>query len=351
MSDFPTSARKAEHLKLCCEELVEFERKTTLLEDVELIHDAVTSVGPEDVDMTVTICGRTLQAPIIIGAMTGGTAVSREINRSLAEAAARTGIGLGLGSQRPMLEDPALVETYEVRDVAPDILLLGNIGLFQARNLPAREFAGLIADVGADALCVHLNAAMEMFQPESDSDFSRTMETIERLSSGLGRRLIVKETGCGITREAAEAMRSCGVSRIDVGGAGGTSWVKVENLRSGPKAARVGRLFEEWGVPTAACLMEVADLGLNVIASGGIRTGLDIAKSIALGAEAAAIALPFLKRYDASGVEGVVDYIEELADALRAAMALIGCRTPGELTRDKVVILGRLRQWMEERRR
>ena len=342
--------RKAEHLKLCCEEQVEFQRKTTLLEDVELIHQCVPSVGPDEVDMRVEICGKTLKVPLIIGAMTGGTSVSGEINRALAEAASRTGIGIGLGSQRPMFEDRSLIDTYQVRDVAPNILLLGNIGLFQARKLSIREVATLMEDVGADAMCLHLNAAMELFQAEGDRDFSKVRETVERLAHGLGENLIVKETGCGISREAARLLKECRVRRIDVAGAGGTSWVQVENLRKGRSTRRDWKLFEEWGIPTAASLLEVAGSGMNVIASGGVRTGLDIAKCIALGAEAASAALPFLKCYDADGVEGILAYIDQLVEELRAAMVLTGSRDLKELRRSKMAITGKLRQWMQDRR-
>ena len=152
MSYPETGMRKAEHLKLCCEEQVEFQLKTTLLEDVELVHQCVPTGSPDEVDMRVEICGRTLETPIIIGAMTGGTAISGDINRALAEAASRAGIGLGLGSQRAMIEDPSLVSTYQVRDVAPDILLLGNIGLFQAKDLSVREAAALVDEIGADGI-------------------------------------------------------------------------------------------------------------------------------------------------------------------------------------------------------
>jgi len=344
-----TEARKLAHLRLCCERDVEFSTRTTLLEDVHLVHQAVPLFSPNEADTRVEWLGRTLRAPLLIGAMTGGTPAARGINRCLAQVAQELGIGLALGSQRAMVEEPALADTYQVRDVAPDCLLLGNIGLFQARDMTPEAVRGLMEAVGADGICVHLNTAMEIFQPEGDQNFRRGPVTIGRLVKELGGKLIVKETGCGISRETAEQLRQMQVKTIDVAGAGGTSWVKIENLRRGDTAPRELAALEEWGIPTAACLLETQRLRLRVIASGGIRSGLDMAKAIALGADLCSCALPFLRAHEQAGADGVRRLARGLLDGLRIAMVLTGCRTLRELGRAETVLTGELREWRLQR--
>jgi len=341
--------RKRDHLRICCEEEVEFREKTTLLECVELIHSAVPEIGENEPDLGVDFMGRRLEAPFLIGAMTGGTEEAARVNRDLAGLAAARGVGFALGSQRPMLEDPGLADTFRVREVAPDIPILGNIGLYQAREVPAAKVADLMAAVGADAMCVHLNAAMEMFQDEGDRDFTAGYATLERLARALGDRLIVKETGCGISRETAERIRDCGVRWIDVGGAGGTSWVKIENIRARQPRHPSRELFDEWGIPTGASLCEVAGLGMGVIASGGIRTGLDIARAIVLGACAATAALPVLKAYHRNGAAGAGQYVDRVIDGLRCTARLCGCCDAAALQDAPRVITGTLKEWIEAR--
>jgi len=343
-----TESRKLDHLRLCCERDVEFASKSTWLEDVQLLHQAVPTFSSEEVEMAVRWLGRELQAPLLIGAMTGGTPAARQINRALARVAQDTGIGLALGSQRAMVEAPDLAVTYQVRDVAPDCLLLGNIGLFQARDMKPEAVAGLMEAVDADGICLHLNTAMEIFQREGDHNYRGGMVTIGRLAKSLGERLVVKETGCGISRETARQLRGMQVRTIDVAGAGGTSWVKIENLRR--KETRPAlRALEEWGIPTAASLWETRRLRLRVIASGGIRNGLDAARAIALGADLCSCALPFLRAYDSDGEDGVRRLAGDLIEGLRAAMVLTGCRTLRQLQRSRPVLTGRLREWTQER--
>jgi isopentenyl-diphosphate delta-isomerase len=330
---------------------VEFASKTTLLEDVHLVHQAAPVFSADEVDMRASWLGRVLRAPLIIGAMTGGTAAARRINRDLARVAEEFGLGMGLGSQRAMLETPSLAATYQVRDAAPECLLLGNIGLCQACEMKPSDVAGLMHAVGADGVCVHLNAAMELFQKEGDLDFRGSMAAIRRLAARLGERLVVKETGCGLSRETARRLACAGVRTIDVAGAGGASWVKIENLRAGAQTANELRVFEEWGIPTAASLWEARGLRLRVIASGGLRSGLDMARSLALGAHLCSCALPFLRAWDRGGVDGARRLASALIQGLRAVMVLTGCRTLADLRRCRPVITGRLREWTEQRQR
>lgn len=343
-----TSARKTEHLQTCLESDVEFQQKTTWLEHVELVHEAIPGAAPDAVDTSVTFMGRDLAAPFVIGAMTGGTAQARRINRKLASVAQAAGIGLALGSQRPMVEDPSLADTYAVRDIAPDVLLLGNIGIVQAARMPAAEVIDLMSSIGADGMCVHLNSAMEMFQGEGEAPPTDPSATIGRLAKELGERLIVKETGCGMSRDSAVRLTKLGVRVLDVAGAGGTSWVRVENLRAGRQGGRAAA-FEEWGIPTAASLCEVNGLPICVTASGGIRSGLDLAKALALGADLGSAALPILRALSTSGVKGARRWVESLLTELRTTIALVGGSDLAALRKAGTVVTGPLRDWVYER--
>jgi len=343
-----TGRRKTEHIQVCLRRPVEFRRKSTWLEHVHLIHQAVPTFSLAEVRVSCEFLGRRLAAPFIIGAMTGGTARSAALNRDLARLAAEKGVGLALGSQRPMLEDPSTAATYCVREVAPEALILGNIGLPQAAAAGADQVVGLMTRIGADGICLHLNAAMEMFQEEGDEPARNAEATIRRLAGALGERLIVKETGCGISRETASRLARLGVRIVDVAGAGGTSWVKVENLRRGDRAPEMEE-FEEWGIPTAASLLEVRGLGLRSIASGGLRSGLDVAKAIALGADLGSAALPLLRALDRGGVEEAGRWLDGLVTGLRRAMVLTGCRDLKALRKAPAVLTGPLQQWAAQR--
>lgn len=249
------------------------------------------------------------------------------------------GIGFGVGSQRVMLRYPALATTFQVRDVAPDILLLGNIGIAQARELGSHDVSQLAEAIGADAMCVHLNTAMEIIQSGGDHDFRGSFDTLKRLSSEARIPIIVKETGCGFARESGERLAVAGIEWVDVAGAGGTSWVGVETIRN--RALRhLGEAFWDWGVPTAASVCELRALDLNLIASGGIRTGLQAAKALALGAKAVGVALPVLRAYVAGGIEDVELFLRGLCDALRVAMMLCGAARVRDLTLSRAVSVG-----------
>jgi len=247
-----------------------------------------------------------------------------------------------------MLEDPSLADTYAVRDIAPDIPLLGNIGIVQAARMPTAEVIGLVSAIGADGMCVHLNSAMEMFQGEGEAPPADPCAAIGRLAKELGERLIVKETGCGMSRDSALRLTKLGVRAVDVAGAGGTSWVRVENLRAGRQRGSAADL-EEWGIPTAASLCEVNTLPVSVIASGGIRSGLDLAKALALGADLGSAALPILRALATSGVKGAQRWLDSLLLELRAAVALVGGSDLAALRKAGRALTGPLRDWVRER--
>ncbi|MEO6576450.1 MAG: alpha-hydroxy-acid oxidizing protein, partial [Polyangiaceae bacterium] len=216
--------RKSDHLTLCATEDVGFRKASTLLEDVRLVHDALPDLDFAEVDTSLELFGKRLRAPIVIASMTGGTEEAGRINRELASIAEERGLAFGLGSQRAMHVRGAGA-TYKVRDVAPTALVLGNIGVVQAREMTTSEVAALVEGVGADALCIHLNPAMELVQPGGDRDFRGGLETIARLVKELEKPVIVKETGCGISGQLGARRRGVGVKHVDVSGAGGTSWV------------------------------------------------------------------------------------------------------------------------------
>jgi isopentenyl-diphosphate delta-isomerase len=278
--------------------------------------------------------------------MSGGFPEADRMNGDLARAARRLGLGLGVGSQRAALEGgkdwPSLREGDD-----DTLLILGNIGLAQANKYPSEKLAELANGIGADALAVHLNPAQEWFQTGGDRNFGESIETLARLSSELPMPLVVKETGCGISRSTASRIMKAGVRHIDVAGAGGTTWVGVElDRRAG--APEWSRAFREWGIPTAASLASAAEIGFEtLIASGGIYGGLDAAKALAMGAHAAGIARPVLNAWTENGIEGVEKLLNGMIGSLRAAMALSGARTPGELAGRFVVTGTKLPAWIE----
>lgn len=345
-------ARKADHLDLCVSGDVGFRAKTTLFEEVELVHDALPELALDEIDTRTTIFGKELRAPIFIAAMTGGTERARAINRELAKIADERGYGFGLGSQRPMLKAKARGEvdgTYYVRDVAPKALVLGNLGGVQARDLPSDEVAALVREVGADALCVHLNPAMEIVQPGGDRDFRGVLAAIERLGEDLSVPVVAKETGSGIGPRAAKALVKAGVRHVDVSGAGGTSWVAVETARATGDDARLGARLRDWGVPTAASVAIAAAARprfRTIIATGGVASGLDVARAIALGATAAGIARPVLQAFANGGRDAAIAFLADVEAELRAVMLLTGSRTLDDLRSAPKVLGAALERWI-----
>jgi isopentenyl-diphosphate Delta-isomerase len=336
-------SRKDEHLDLCADDDVAFRAKTTLLEEVELLHDALPERALEDVDLSTTLFGKKLAVPVFVAAMTGGVERAEKINRDLAAAAEAEGLGFAFGSQRPLLEKGRR-EGYFVRDVAPTALLLGNLGLLAARETTRERLAALVKDTGLDALCIHLNPAMEAVQAEGSTDFRRGVETLRRLAAESPVPIVVKETGCGISRRVGERLVAAGVRFVDVGGAGGTSWVGVEALRASGEKKALGERFWDWGIPTAASVAQLSGLRVGVLATGGINDGLAVSRVLALGALAAGIARPFLHAWNEGGRDGVRAAMRALAAEVRLACWLTGSRTPAELARAPLVLGPNLRR-------
>jgi isopentenyl-diphosphate Delta-isomerase len=319
--------RKLDHLRICIEEKVEAGK--TGFEDISLIHKALPEIDFDSIDTGVSFLGKKLRYPIIFEAMTGGVFEAAQINKDVASVAQEYGIGFGVGSQRAALEDASLEETFKVRDVAPDILLIANLGAVQLNyGYTIKECAKAVDMIGADALALHLNPLQEVVQTEGNRNFSGLTSKINSISKDLNKPVIAKETGCGISYDIA---KSLDVAAIDVAGCGGTSWSLVESMRSAGKAEYIGKTFSDWGIPTAESIREVVKTGKPVIASGGVRTGIDAAKSLALGAECVGMALPALTAWAADGKKGVRDFLDAFIYELKICMFLTGARNVSEL--------------------
>ncbi|WP_292604254.1 type 2 isopentenyl-diphosphate Delta-isomerase [Methanobrevibacter sp. UBA212] len=336
------SDRKLEHLLICENYDVEFKDKTTGFEDIELIHNVLPEIDKNEIDLSTSVFGKKLDSPLFITAITGGHPAAKEVNRQLAIAAENNGIALGVGSQRAACEHPELADTYSVvRENAPDCLLVGNIG---APQLNLAQKAVEILD--ADILAIHLNPLQESIQPEGDLDARGYTDLIEKITDTVDIPVLAKETGCGISAESAKTLVEAGVDFIDIEGAGGTSWAAVETYRADDRY--LGEIFWDWGIPTAISTVEVTNaVEVPVISSGGIRTGLEAAKAIALGADAVGMALPFLK--NSASQEALNTFINRFNDSLRIAMFLVGANNIEELKQSNLVIRGKTREWLNER--
>lgn len=348
--DDTTSKRKDAHLDLCAHEEVAPLENSTLFEHVSLLHCAMPELSADEVSLETVFFGKRLAAPVLITGMTGGSDRARQVNRDLAQVAERFGVAFGVGSQRAMAERRELTDSFFVRDVAPTTVLLGNIGLVQAVKLGVDVVRRLKDDIGADAIAVHLNPGQELTQPEGDRDFRGGYAIIEALVKALGSdRVLVKETGCGIAPLVARRLVDCGVRTIDVSGLGGTSWVRVEQLRAQGLEREVGAQFSGWGIPTAAAVAlarRAVGPGVTLIASGGMRTGLDVAKALALGADVGGMALPLFRAHQSGGVPAVERALETIIRALKQAVMLTGARQAHELRVAPKVVTGVLREWL-----
>ncbi len=340
------SERKTSHLDLCAEDDVEARGKTSLLEDVEFFHDSLPELCVDEIDLSMKLFGRQMKAPLLITGMTGGAARAGEINQILAAVAETLGIAFGVGSQRAMLNNPELLATYQIRHIAPSIPIFGNIGAVQAAQLSIQQAQDLIGLIDADALCIHLNPGQEIIQPEGDRDFRGCLDGITRLVQELSTPIIVKETGSGLSPRTLDRLKTAGVQWVDTSGAGGTTWIGVETLRATPEKQGVGELFWDWGVPTAASIVYAKRREFNVIGSGGLRTGMDAARAIALGASLAGMALPWLRAAHEGGTADALRFGQTTIDSLLTACLLTGSANIAELQQAPKLLGSRLQQWL-----
>ena len=346
--------RKLNHLRISLEENVQGDLPTGF-QDVRLIHRSLPELDLKEVDPSIDLFGRRLSAPLIISAITGGTKKAKEINFELAKIAEKKRIGICVGSQRVAIDYPETRETFSiVREIAPNTLVMGNIGCPQiVKGWGVEEIKESIYMLDADAMSLHMNPLQEAIQLGGDTDYRGILEKIKVITASIEKPIIMKETGCGVSYEDALAMEKAGVQGLEIAGVGGTSWSAVEYhiaKEAGQKDREyLGKALWNWGIPTAVSVVETSmKTNLMIIASGGIRTGLEMAKSIVLGGNAVGIAKPFLDK--AVGGEEYLDaYIDMLIQELKVVMFLVGARNVDELKKKPAVILGRTGEWLKLR--
>lgn len=344
--------RKRDHLRLSLEFDVGFEEKTTWLEYVELIHRALPELNLDEISTETRFLGKVFGMPLLMEAMTGGIPEAAEINGNLAEAAEKFSIPMEVGSQRAAIEDERLEYTFKAaRERAPRLFLIANLSGVQLVKDGVGVAEKAVEMIEANAISIHLNPLQELIQPEGSTEFKDVLKMIEKTCEKLDVPVIVKEVGCGISSEVAKLLEDAGVKAIDVAGAGGTCWAKIEMLRLEEDDERraLAKTFLEWGIPTAASLIEVSSaVGVEVIGSGGIRSGLDIAKALSIGADMVGAAHPLLKPATES-VDNLERVLTRLKSELKAAMFLTGCRSIDELKNSPHVISGPLLEWKRQR--
>ncbi len=349
-----TRTRKDEHIKISLEKNIQAKTVTTGFEDIHFIHRALPEINRKDIELSTSFLGKKLSAPIIVGAMTGGTERALQINASIAEAVEHLGLGMGVGSQRAAIEDKSLKKTFSItRKKAPNAFLIANIGGVQfAHGYGLKEVKKIIEMIDADALAVHLNALQEAVQPEGQTEFKSVLSKISEIAGNLDKPVIVKETGAGISAETARALETAGVKAIDVSGVGGTSFSAVEYYRSNSQDSvqhDLAEAFWDWGVPTAVSLVETAQtVKLPIIASGGLRSGIDVAKALALNACLASISQPILETAVKSLKETEAKLLK-LIEELRTSMFLVGAQKISTLPKAPVVVTGKTAEWLKTR--
>ncbi len=350
-----TEKRKDEHIRICLEENVKAKKITPGFEDIFLVHKALPEINQREIDTSTQVFNHKFSAPIIISGITGGTEKALKINAAIAEAAEELGIGMGVGSQRAALENPKLERTYSVvRKKAPNAFIFANIGASQiVKEKNLNKIKKTVTMIGADALAVHLNPLQEAVQPEGETSFSGVLQKISEVAVSLEVPVVVKETGAGISAEDAKKLFEAGISGIDVAGAGGTSWAAVEYYRAKQRGdifgKKLGLELWDWGIPTAVTLIEaVQSVSIPVIASGGIRSGCDVVKALALGAALSGIAAPVLSLSLKDSKE-VIKLIELLIRQLRVVMFLVGASSIDKLKSIPVIVTGRTAEWLQIR--
>ncbi|MHA2161357.1 MAG: type 2 isopentenyl-diphosphate Delta-isomerase [Candidatus Thorarchaeota archaeon] len=336
-----------EHIDICLQEDVQC-RTSTMFEDLTFVHNALPEIDKDSIDLTTNFLGLRASAPLVIAAMTGGHPATYDINKRLALAAEELRVPIGVGSQRAALEDESLVDTFKiVRESAPSVPVIANIGATHVDLAPAA-----VEMIEADVLAIHLNPLQEAIQPEGDCNSEGVFANIATIVDSTDVPVIVKETGAGISMDVARRLEEVGVDGVDVGGLGGTSWAAVEYYRAVREnddvKAQLGLDFWDWGIPTALSVLMVRDAtNLDVIATGGLRSGLDVAKALSLGAIAGGIAHPFLRPAAQGTADEVVAEIDRVLESLRVAMYLNGCAKVDELASRVLIIEGRLRESLQ----
>lgn len=332
--------RKKDHIDICLKRDVQFNKLASGFEAYNFSHNALPEINIDEIDLSTEVLGRKVNAPIFISSMTGGLELGENINKNLATACQNLNLFMGMGSQRITLEMPESLNTFKVREVAPDIMIFANVGAVQLNyGYGQKELRYFVESIGANALYLHLNVLQEAIQPEGDKNFSGLIEKIINIAEDFPYPIFLKETGCGISAKTAEKFVNSNIKGIDVAGGGGTSWALIEAYRAKfPFQAKIGETFRNWGISTADSLIEVRQVikDKHVFASGGIRSGIDIAKAIALGADAVGIAYPLLEPSTKSS-EAVEELLRQYIEELRICMFCIGAKNIDDLKNSLIV--------------
>jgi isopentenyl-diphosphate delta-isomerase len=351
-----TRKRKADHIRISLNQRVQAREATTGFEDIYFVHKALPEIDKQEIDLSITFLGHKFFAPLIVGAITGGTLGATKINTTIAQAVEELGVGMGVGSQRAAIEDKKLEKTFAVaRKKAPTAFLIANIGGVQlVSGYGIKEVKKAMKMIDADAIAVHLNPLQEATQPEGQTNFKGILEKIHELTKELNKPIIAKETGAGIAAEEAKKLEAAGVNAIDVSGVGGTSFAAVEYYRAKKQGSSfqrtLGDVFWDWGIPTAVSVAEVTQtVNIPVIASGGIRNGVDVAKALGLGANLTSLSLPALEAA-VKGVKETERMLSLLMEELRNAMFLVGARSVQDLEKTPIIVTGKTAEWLRMRR-
>jgi isopentenyl-diphosphate Delta-isomerase len=348
-----TEKRKVDHIRICLDNKAQAKNVSAGFEDIQFVHRSLPETDRGKINLSTSFLGKKFNAPIIVGAMTGGAHEVTKINAAIAEAVEKLGLGMGLGSQRAAIENASLEKTYKVaREKAPNAFLIANVGGVQlVHGYGVKEVKRIVEMIDADAVAIHLNALQEAVQPEGQTNFKGVLAKIAEIAGAIDTPVIVKETGAGISSEDAKALELAGVKAIDIGGVGGTSFAAVEHYRATKKNTQnsLGEAFWDWGIPTAVSLIETSQsVKLPIIASGGVRSGTDIAKALALNASLASITQPILE-VAVKGPSETQIKLSNIIEELRNTLFLVGAEKISNLTKTPVVITGKTGEWLSAR--
>jgi len=350
-----TRKRKADHIRISLNQSVQAREVSTGFEEVRLIHKALPEIDKKKIDLSVNLFDHKFAAPLIAGAITGGTPEASRINATIAEAVEELGLGMGVGSQRAAIDDRRLEKTFAItRKKAPTAFLIANIGGVQLTNgYGLKEVKKAIKMIEADAIAIHLNPLQEAVQPEGQTNFRGVIGRISEITSEIDKPVIAKETGAGISAEQAKKLEAAGVKGIDVSGAGGTSFAAVEYYRAKERKKifqrNLGDALWDWGIPTAVSVVEVSQtVKIPVIASGGIRNGVEITKALALGADLTSLSQPLLE-VAVKGVKETKEALSLLMEELRSSMFLVGANSVQALKKTSLIISGKTNEWLKTR--
>lgn len=329
--------RKARHLDVCVDTSVQIESQHTFFDHVQLVHHPLPELDWDNLDTSTTCLGYKLARPFFISCMTGGSQAGVRINRHLVQAAQHCGIGVGLGSMRVLFKHPDLFDQFHVKPLAPDVPVWANLGAAQLLCTNLTELSTWLERLEVQSLVLHCNVGQELFQPQGDRQFTGILDAIRRYCKQSPVPVIVKETGFGLRPQDVTSLIEAGVAAIDIAGSGGTNWILVES-HCHPERHNTAQDFADWGNSTAIVLAAMPEGDIPILASGGIRSGVDIAKSLALGADLAGLALPFIRAEAQGGLDSLIAKIESLTHSLKTAMLLTGSRTVADLHRAGLIL-------------